>query len=169
MFSRVGRFGMCRMWPFARKLSPWIVSGGFPCAISLMVKSNSCRATNSIAFELESARSGSTATWAPTRPIRREGFSAFRASATRTSCANDGVLGWSIDEARAGDHGGGLREPRRVPERADLAPRLVARAGAAVEALIGGRVQEERAEIGPIGCSHAGSSDFGVIGAGPAG
>jgi len=56
------------------------------------VKSNSFRATKSIAFEAESARSGLTATCAPTKPIRSSGFFSFSASATRTSWANDGVL-----------------------------------------------------------------------------
>ena len=61
-------------------------------ATSLTVKSNSLRATKSIALDAASARPGATATWAPTNPMRSEGFSAFNASATRTSDANDGVL-----------------------------------------------------------------------------
>ena len=56
--------------------------------------------------------------------------------------------GASISVA-AGNERRGLRQPGRIPERADLAPRLVARARAAVEALVGGRVQEERLHGAP--------------------
>jgi hypothetical protein len=55
--------------------------------------------------------------------------------------------GWGVDQARARDQRRGLREPGRIPEGADLAARLVARAGAAVEPLVRGRVEEERLEV----------------------
>ena len=54
---------------------------------------------------------------------------------------------WSVDQSRAWDERRRLGEPRWIPEGADLPLRLVARAGAAVEALAGRRVEEERAEI----------------------
>ena len=53
-----------------------------------------------------------------------------------------------VDQPRALDQRGGLGQPRRIPERAHLAARLVAGAGPAVEAFERGRVQEERAEEG---------------------
>ena len=40
-----------------------------------------------------------------------------------------------IDELAARDQRRGLGEPGRIPEGFDLAPRLIARAGAAVEAV----------------------------------
>ena len=43
-----------------------------------------------------------------------------------------------------GHQRGGLRQPGRIPEAGDLAPRLVARAGAAVEAVEAGRGEEQR-------------------------
>ena len=94
------------------------------------------------------------------------GFAALSASAARTSAGEGGRAGVEDDQlVVAGDgttsvqvkSAGGassstaarhqrrrLGEPGRVPERPDLAPRLVARASAAIEALEGRRVQEER-------------------------
>ena len=60
-----------------------------------MAKSNSAPATNSIAGEAASADSRATATWAPTKPMRSDGFASRSASATFTSCAKDGALVWS--------------------------------------------------------------------------
>ena len=54
--------------------------------------------------------------------------------------------GGRVDEAAAGHERRGLREPGRIPERADLAAGLIARAGAAVEALERWWMQEERLE-----------------------
>src|SRR5207245_10740112 len=51
------------------------------------------------------------------------------------------------DEAAAGHERRGLREPGRIPERADLAAGLIARAGAAVEALERWWMQEQRPEV----------------------
>ena len=48
-----------------------------------------------------------------------------------------------VDELAAFDERGGLREPGRIPERPDLAARLIARAGAAVEAFERWRLQKE--------------------------
>ena len=105
------------------------------------------------------------------RPWRRScrssdsGSRAFSASATCTSEANDGVrrvqhargrssrraaatsssvrpCGGASISLRARDQRGRLGQPGRIPERPDLAPRLVARAGAAVEAV------ERRADAG---------------------
>ncbi len=53
-----------------------------------------------------------------------------------------------VDELAAGDDGRHLGEPRRIPVRAYLAPRLVARAGSAVEPVEGGSLQAQ--------CSHHG-------------
>ncbi len=49
-----------------------------------------------------------------------------------------------VDQLAAGHERRGLGEPGRIPEGANLALRLIARAGAAVEALVGGRIEEER-------------------------
>ena len=62
-----------------------------PSATSLMVKSNSLRATKSIAPEAASVASGSTAALAPIMPIFRLGLSALSASAVFTSLEKDGV------------------------------------------------------------------------------
>jgi len=62
-----------------------------PSATSRMVKSNSSRATKSIALEAVRLGSGSTATLAPTNPILSLGLASFSASATLTSLAKDGV------------------------------------------------------------------------------
>ena len=48
-----------------------------------------------------------------------------------------------VNQRAARHEGGGLRQPRRIPERSHLAFRLVARAGAAVEAVKGRRAQEQ--------------------------
>ncbi len=70
---------------------PSIVSQGLPSAISLMVKSNSLRATKSSTGAAARLCSGSTATLAPTKPILSFGFASFIACATFTSLAKDGV------------------------------------------------------------------------------
>ena len=57
-----------------------------------MVKSNSSRATKSIASDASSEASGSTATLAPTNPTVSAGFARLSASATWTSPVNDGEL-----------------------------------------------------------------------------
>ena len=49
-----------------------------------------------------------------------------------------------VEQPRAGHQRGGLGEPRGIPERPDLASRLVAGAGAAVEVVERGRIQEQR-------------------------
>src|SRR5690348_3844832 len=53
------------------------------------------------------------------------------------------AMGRSVDQLAVLHQGRGLGEPGRVPERADLPLRLIARAGAAVEAVEGGSLQEE--------------------------
>ena len=57
------------------------------------------------------------------------------------------AVGRRVDQAGARHERGRLGEPGRIPERSDLAPSLVPRAGAPVEAVEGGRVQEERAKV----------------------
>ena len=49
-----------------------------------------------------------------------------------------------VDEPAALDQRRRLRKPGRIPERANLAPRLIARPGAAVEPVERGRLQEKR-------------------------
>ncbi len=56
----------------------------------------------------------------------------------------------SVDQFRVRNEGGRLREPGRVPERAHLAPHLIACAGAAVETVIGRSLQEERSHCRPV-------------------
>ena len=55
------------------------------------------------------------------------------------------AVGRRVDQAASGDERGGLGQPGGVPERADLAARLVARARAPIEPLEGRRMQEQRA------------------------
>ena len=62
-----------------------------PSAISLIVKSNSFRATKSMGAPCAKLSAGCTATLAPTIPIFSDGLTAFSAAATFTSEANDGV------------------------------------------------------------------------------
>jgi hypothetical protein len=54
---------------------------------------------------------------------------------------------WRIHQPARWHHRRRLGQPGRIPERAHLAARLVARARAPVEALERGRVQEQRAEV----------------------
>ena len=128
---------------------------GLPSATSLMVKSNSLRATKSTARPAIRLFSGSTATLAPMKPILMSGLIALIISAVFTSDLNDGVevcittrsrflnlrndvleaqvVRRRIDQLRALDQRGRLREPRRIPEGAHLALHLIAGAGAAVD------------------------------------
>ncbi len=62
-----------------------------PSAISLIVKSNSLRATKSIGAPLTRLSSGCTATLAPTMPISSDGLASFSIAATLTSEAKEGV------------------------------------------------------------------------------
>ena len=140
-------------------------SGRSSRATSAMVKSNSSLATKSMAGDAISDGSGSTATFGPTNPTSREGFSAFRASATLTSPAKVGELVWStarsspagqgddvgerksggrgVDQQAVGHDRRRLGQPRRVPEGANLPLGLIPGASAAVEALVGRRVEKE--------------------------
>ena len=60
-----------------------------------MVKSNSLRATKSMASEAASEGPGETATCAPTMPMRSFGLAALKASTTFTSEGKEGVEVWS--------------------------------------------------------------------------
>ncbi len=62
-----------------------------PSATSLMVKSNSLRATKSINGEALSEPAGSTATLAPTSPIFSAPLAALSALMVATSEAKDGA------------------------------------------------------------------------------
>ena len=77
--------------PSFLKLSPEIPSKGRPSQTSLQVKSNSLRPTQSIAGLALRVSVGSTAAWAPTKPIRVEGRRALMVSATRQSLRSEGV------------------------------------------------------------------------------
>ena len=145
---------------------PSIPAQSRPSAISLMVKSNSLRATKSIGAPCSRLSSGCTATLAPTKPIFSAGFASFSAAATFTSEAKDGVEVWimhssccraasqhrrqadarrrRVDQLAARHQRGRLGQPGRVPEAADFPLRLVARAGAAVEPVEGRGLQEKR-------------------------
>src|ERR1700739_3655481 len=50
---------------------------------------------------------------------------------------------WRVDQLAAWNEGSRLGQPGRIPERADLAPCLVTRAGAAIEAVERRRVEEQ--------------------------
>src|SRR5499433_2743643 len=55
------------------------------------------------------------------------------------------LVWWRIDQLAVSDQSCRLREPGREPKRANLAPGLIARSGAAIKALEGGGLQEQRA------------------------
>ena len=65
-----------------------------PSATSLIVKSNSLRATKSTAGAAFRLPSASTATLAPIEPDLQVGIRAFSASAVFTSLAKEGVEVW---------------------------------------------------------------------------
>ncbi|CAM2845564.1 hypothetical protein BUGL105410_06085 [Burkholderia gladioli] len=75
------------------------------------------------------------------------------------------IVGGRVEHAAAGHQGGGLGQPGGIPERADLALGLVARAGAAIEAVIGRRLQEQRLQDRHLGL-RAGYGERGVAGYG---
>ena len=99
--------------------------------------------------------SGSTATLAPMKPILMSGLMALIISAVFTSDLKDGrggvhhheiavpdlrddvlefkIVRRRIDQFRAFDERGRLRQPSRIPERAHFALHLITSAGAAVE------------------------------------
>ena len=56
------------------------------------------------------------------------------------------TVGRRVDQAATGHERGGLGEPGRVPERADLSTRLVPGSCAAIEAFERGRMEEQRPE-----------------------
>ncbi len=68
-------------------------------------------------------------------------------SRARANVIKGEPIGGRIDEPGARNERGGLSQPRRIPEGADLAPGLIARAGAPVEAIGGRWVQEQGAEV----------------------
>src|SRR5438046_2711854 len=57
------------------------------------------------------------------------------------------IMGRRIEQARAWNHAGGIRQPGRIPERPDLAGGLVSGTGAAVEIVVGGRIEEESLHV----------------------
>ena len=71
-----------------------------PSATSRHVKSNSLRATKSMAAPASRLSPGCTATFAPTNPIFSAGFASFSACATFASDANDGVEVWITTRSR---------------------------------------------------------------------
>ena len=115
-----------------------------PSATSLMVKSNSLRATKSTAVACLEAACGSTATLAPTRPTLRSGLRVLQRldgldvgrERRRRGVQHDEVVvvglahdvgratgrcGGASISLRALDQRGGLGEPGRIPEGLDLA------------------------------------------------
>ena len=135
-----------------------------PSAISLMVKSNSLRGDEiDRRARLPGLRRGSTATLAPTKPALSAGLASLSASTTlhvgsegrRRGVQHDEIVvarlrqrrrrarsvRRRVDQLAARHQRGGLGEPGRIPERPDLAPRLIARAGAAIEAVEGRSLQ----------------------------
>src|SRR3990167_2767215 len=63
-------------------------------------------------------------------------------------------VGRRIDQPRARDQRRRLGEPRRIPERSNLAARLIAGARAPVEPLVGWRVEEKGPEVRARSVSH---------------
>ena len=128
-----------------------------PSAISLMVKSNSLRAAKSIsgeAFRRAGRVDGDLGADQPDfqsavgflerldgRDIggkrRRRGVQHHEivVPRARRHFGELGAVRRRVDKLAAFDQGGRLGEPGRIPERADFAARLIARAGAAVEAV----------------------------------
>src|ERR1700691_4515510 len=70
---------------------PTILSHGRPSATSLMVESNSLRATKSIKGDALRLPAGSTATLAPTSPALSDGLADFSALMVAMSEAKDGA------------------------------------------------------------------------------
>ncbi len=70
---------------------PSILDQSRPSATSLMVKSNSSRATKSSAEQASRLCIGSTATLAPTRPIFRSGFRSRSICTVLMSESKEGV------------------------------------------------------------------------------
>src|SRR6266508_4666489 len=99
-----------------------------PSATSLMVKSNSLRATKSTAGAASRLFSGSTATLAPMKPILMSGLAVliFAAVELGGDVLEAQAVRRRIDQLRALDESGRLREPGRIPEGAYLALHLVA-------------------------------------------
>ncbi len=90
------------MTPLAlRQLRPWICDHGTSSATSLMVKSNSLRATKSMTGASIMLRSGCTATLAPIRPAFRLGLAAFSASMVFTSERNEGTEVWATTRSKS--------------------------------------------------------------------
>ena len=139
---------------------------GLPSATSLMVKSNSLRATKSTAGPAMRLFSGSTATLAPMKPILISGLTVLM----HLRRLHVGFEGWRggvhhhqvavlelgrdvlelqsvrrrVDQLRALDQSRRLREPGRIPEGAHLPFHLIAGAGTTVEAVEGGGMQKQR-------------------------
>ena len=92
MFWIISRSGLCLILPSAsRELNTTTSLSGRSSAISLHVKSNSLRPTQSIAGDALSVSVGKTIVCAPTKPILVSGFCALIASATLRSFFSDGV------------------------------------------------------------------------------
>ena len=62
----------------------------------------------------------------------------------REALVHADVVRRAVEQLASGHQRGGLRQPGGIPEAGDFAPRLVARAGAAVEAVKGRRREEKR-------------------------
>ena len=63
------------------------------------------------------------------------------------------VMRRAIHQFRVRHQRGWLGQPGRIPKAGDFAPRLVARTGAAIEAVEGGRTEEERFHFMVLGSS----------------
>ncbi len=101
MVSRIGRSGLWVTTPRElRQLRPGICDQGWSSATSLMVKSNSLRATKSTAGASIMLRSGCTATLAPIRPALICGLAAFKASMVATSDLKDGTEVWATTRSK---------------------------------------------------------------------
>ena len=150
MSARTARSGVCTTVPRApgRSRRPPRPAAG-PSAISAIVKSNSSRATKSIAGDASRETSGSTATLAPTnpterrvRPLQRLGHLDVPGERRGTRVQHRQLVlarqryhvvqgearRGRVDQPAAGHDRGELGQPRRVPEGPDFPLSLVPRA-----------------------------------------
>src|SRR5690242_13221715 len=70
-------------------------------------------------------------------------YGQFVVTSQRSDLLNGEPIRRSINKPAAGHHGRWLRQPCGIPERANFAPRLIARTGAAIESFIAWGVEKK--------------------------
>ena len=167
MSCRTGRSSLCTMTPPALRYDrPLMPDQSRPSATSLTVKSNSLRATKSTAGASRQAgvgldgdlgadqadlEAGIGGLEAPRSPARRTRTRASRCAARRgrsraprrTTASRPMRCGGASISFEPSTRAAGCASQVGYQNELDLAPRLVARAGAAVEAVEGRRLQKK--------------------------